>query len=186
MLRLSIAVEEWLQIGEDINIIFLGMSEGHARVMIDAPREIPVSRSRAREKYLSVDEYRLEEEAMEQKLRQEREGDYAQGKQAEFPLWIAEGSRRNAAYAVYGRGRLARECYNTIFTDGTQRLLAYVNLQRAKCDSNVAVDDESALQNPEIDYIVVAAPDYKSYKGLKNRLRDMRIPKRKIVWISKV
>lgn len=50
MLRMSVAAEEYLQIGEDIRLVFLGGTGNHMRIMIDAPREINIVRSRALEK----------------------------------------------------------------------------------------------------------------------------------------
>ena len=50
MLRMSVAAEEYLMLGDDIKIVFLGGSGKHMRIMIDAPREINVVRSRVLEK----------------------------------------------------------------------------------------------------------------------------------------
>lgn len=185
MLRLSVAIEEWLKIGEDINIVFLGMTERHVRIMIDAPRDIPVSRSRAREKYLSVAEYKREERIVQNHI-QEGNGRFKEENKVNLPVWITEENRWKAAYGIYGMGRLARDCYNTILLGGTQRILAYVNPQRANDDCNVAVQDESALKNPELDYIMVAVSDLKNYRVFENKLRNLGIPKRKIIWISKI
>ena len=185
MLRLSVAIEEWLKIGEDINIVFLGMSERHVRIMIDAPRDIPVSRSRAREKYLSVADYKREERIAKNHIN-ERNGRIKEENKMNLPVWITEENRWKAVYGIYGVVRLARDCYNTILLGGTQKILAYVNPQRAKDDCNVAVQDESALKNPELDYIIVAVPDLKNYRVFENKLRNLGIPKRKIIWISKI
>ena len=38
MLRLSVRDEEFLMIGDDVKIVFLGSSGGQTRIMIDAPR----------------------------------------------------------------------------------------------------------------------------------------------------
>lgn len=46
MLRLTVSTEEYLQIGEDIKIVFLGGSKNHLRIMIDAPKEMNVVRSK--------------------------------------------------------------------------------------------------------------------------------------------
>ena len=50
MLRMSVAEEEYLMIGENIRIVFLGSSGKHTRIMIDAPREVEIVRSRVLEK----------------------------------------------------------------------------------------------------------------------------------------
>lgn len=185
MLRLSVALEEWLKIGENINIVILGMTERHVRIMIDAPRDIPVSRSRAREKYLSVSEYKREERSVRNKIQQGNQR-FTEENTVNLPVWITEEERWKASYAVYGVGRLARDCYNTILLGGTQRILAYVNPQRSSDDCNVAVQDENALKNPELDYIMVAVPDLKNYRVLEHKLWNLGVPKRKIIWISKL
>lgn len=46
MLRLTVSTEEYLQIGEDVKVIFLGGSKNHLRIMIDAPKDLNVVRSR--------------------------------------------------------------------------------------------------------------------------------------------
>ena len=50
MLRMSVKNEEYLMIGEDIKIVFLGGGAGQTRIMIDAPKEVNIVRSRAMEK----------------------------------------------------------------------------------------------------------------------------------------
>ena len=46
MLRLTVGAEDYLMIGEDIKIVFLGGSKNHLRIMIDAPKEMNVVRSK--------------------------------------------------------------------------------------------------------------------------------------------
>lgn len=46
MLRLTVSTEEYLQIGEDIRIVFLGGSKNHLRIMVEAPKEMNVVRSK--------------------------------------------------------------------------------------------------------------------------------------------
>lgn len=46
MLRLTVSTEEYLQIGDDVKIIFLGGSKNHLRIMVDAPKELNVVRSK--------------------------------------------------------------------------------------------------------------------------------------------
>lgn len=50
MLRMSVAAEEYLMIGEDIKLVFLGGTGKHMRIMIDAPRELNIVRSSVLEK----------------------------------------------------------------------------------------------------------------------------------------
>ncbi len=49
MLRLTVSTEEYLMIGDDIKIVFLGGSKNHTRVMLDIPKEINVVRSKVME-----------------------------------------------------------------------------------------------------------------------------------------
>lgn len=50
MLRMSVRNEEYLLIGDDIKIVFLGGGGGQTRIMIDAPKEVSIVRSKAIEK----------------------------------------------------------------------------------------------------------------------------------------
>lgn len=50
MLRMTVAAEEYLLIGDDIKVVFLGSTGNHLRVLIDAPKEISVVRSKVIEK----------------------------------------------------------------------------------------------------------------------------------------
>lgn len=45
MLRLTLSTEEYLMLGDDIKIVFLGGTGKHLRIMIDAPREVDIVRS---------------------------------------------------------------------------------------------------------------------------------------------
>lgn len=56
MLRLSVKDEEYLMIGNDVKIVFLGSSGGYTRIMIDAPKEINIARSKAIEKRIQDSE----------------------------------------------------------------------------------------------------------------------------------
>lgn len=49
MLRMTVNTEEYLQIGDDIRIVFLGGSRNHTRVMLDIPKEVSVVRSKVLE-----------------------------------------------------------------------------------------------------------------------------------------
>lgn len=46
MLRLTVSTEEYLQIGENVKIVFLGGTKNHLRIMVDAPKEVNVVRSK--------------------------------------------------------------------------------------------------------------------------------------------
>lgn len=58
MLRMTVNTEEYIQIGDDIRIIFLGGSRNHTRVMLDVPKELNVARSRALENHAKTEEDR--------------------------------------------------------------------------------------------------------------------------------
>lgn len=50
MLRLTVSTEEYLLIGDDIKLVFLGGTGKHLRIMIDAPRNKNILRSSVLEK----------------------------------------------------------------------------------------------------------------------------------------
>ena len=50
MLRMSVAAEEYLMIGEDVKVVFLGGTGRHMRIMIDAPKDVNIVRSSVLEK----------------------------------------------------------------------------------------------------------------------------------------
>lgn len=50
MLRLTVSAEEYLMIGDQIKIVFLGGTANHTRIMIEAPKDINIARSKAIEK----------------------------------------------------------------------------------------------------------------------------------------
>lgn len=50
MLNLSVRPGEYLIIGDNVKVIFTGGTGKNLHVMVDAPKEIPVVRSKAAEK----------------------------------------------------------------------------------------------------------------------------------------
>ena len=58
MLRLTVSTEEYLMLGDDIKIVFLGGTGKHLRVMIDAPKEVNIIRSSVLEKKFTDPELR--------------------------------------------------------------------------------------------------------------------------------
>ena len=52
MLRLSIENKEYLMVGDDVKIIFLGGTGNHHRIMIDAPKDVKIVRSKALRKHM--------------------------------------------------------------------------------------------------------------------------------------
>ena len=53
MLRLTVSTEEYLMIGEDIRLVFLGGTGKHLRIMVDAPRDKNIIRSTVLEKNIT-------------------------------------------------------------------------------------------------------------------------------------
>lgn len=58
MLRLTVSSEDYLMIGEDVKIVFLGGSKNHLRIMVDAPKEMNVVRSKVIENSITDPEER--------------------------------------------------------------------------------------------------------------------------------
>ena len=50
MLRLTLRKEEYLSLGENIKIAFLGGSQNHIRILVDAPKDVEIVRSTVLEK----------------------------------------------------------------------------------------------------------------------------------------
>lgn len=46
MLRLTISPEDYLMIGDDVKTVFLSESKNHLRIMIDAPKDLNIVRSK--------------------------------------------------------------------------------------------------------------------------------------------
>lgn len=46
MLRLTVSTEEYIKIGDNVKIVFLGGTKNHLRIMIDAPKDVNVVRSK--------------------------------------------------------------------------------------------------------------------------------------------
>lgn len=53
MLRLTVSTEEYLMIGDNIKVVFLGGTKNHLRIMVDAPKEVNIVRSSTLEKQIS-------------------------------------------------------------------------------------------------------------------------------------
>ena len=45
MLRLTVSTEEYLMIGDNIKVVFLGGTKNHLRIMVDAPKDVNIVRS---------------------------------------------------------------------------------------------------------------------------------------------
>lgn len=58
MLRLTVSTEEYLMIGEDIKLVFLGGTGKHLRIMIDAPKDKNIVRSTVLERNITDPEER--------------------------------------------------------------------------------------------------------------------------------
>ena len=53
MLRLTVSTEEYLMIGEDIRLVFLGGTGNHLRILVDAPKEKNIVRSTVLERNIT-------------------------------------------------------------------------------------------------------------------------------------
>ena len=53
MLRLTVSTEEYLMIGDNIKVVFLGGTKNHLRIMVDAPKEVNIVRSSTLEKQIT-------------------------------------------------------------------------------------------------------------------------------------
>lgn len=53
MLRLTMSTEEYLMIGDNVKIVFLGGTRNHLRIMVDAPKEVNIVRSTVLENKIS-------------------------------------------------------------------------------------------------------------------------------------
>ena len=58
MLRLTVSTEEYLMIGDDIKIVFLGGTNNHLRIMVDAPKDKNILRSKVLERNVTDPEER--------------------------------------------------------------------------------------------------------------------------------
>ena len=47
MLKISLKPGQYVNIGEDIHVVFAGGSGNNIRLLIDAPREVPIARNTA-------------------------------------------------------------------------------------------------------------------------------------------
>lgn len=54
MLRLTVGIEDYIQINDNIRIVFLGGSQKNMRVMIDAPKEVNIVRGKALKKRTDI------------------------------------------------------------------------------------------------------------------------------------
>ena len=52
MLRLSVENKEYIMVGDNVKIIFLGGTGNHHRIMIDAPKDVNIVRSKALRKHM--------------------------------------------------------------------------------------------------------------------------------------
>lgn len=59
MLRLTVSTEEYLMIGDNVKLVFLGGSRNHLRIMIDAPKDVDIVRSKVIEN--KINELELKE-----------------------------------------------------------------------------------------------------------------------------
>ncbi|MBQ4531072.1 MAG: carbon storage regulator [Lachnospiraceae bacterium] len=55
MLKMTMSPQEYIQIGENIRIVFTGGSKNNMHILIDAPREINIVRSKVLEQNIRED-----------------------------------------------------------------------------------------------------------------------------------
>ncbi len=89
MLRMTVNTEEYIQIGDDIRIVFLGGSRNHTKVMLDVPKEINVVRSRALENH-------AESQADLEKIARYHAAPELEEKYRKKRVVISDGARRAA------------------------------------------------------------------------------------------
>jgi len=59
MLRLTLSTEEYLMVGENVKIVFLGGTKNHLRIMVDAPKNVNIVRSTVLENKITDPEERM-------------------------------------------------------------------------------------------------------------------------------
>ncbi len=74
MLKLQVKEPgEYLRIGDDVKVIFTGWSKNYLRIMVDAPKEVSIVRSRAAEKAGNVEPGRyLSDKEMQDRVLNEK------------------------------------------------------------------------------------------------------------------
>ena len=55
MLKMTMSPQEYIQIGENIRIVFTGGSKNNMHILIDAPREVNIVRSKVLEQNIRED-----------------------------------------------------------------------------------------------------------------------------------
>ncbi len=58
MLKMTVAVEEYLMIGDNIKIVFVGKAGNYIRIMVDAPKDVNIVRSTVLERSIKDPEER--------------------------------------------------------------------------------------------------------------------------------
>lgn len=107
MLRLTVSTEEYLMIGEDIRLVFLGGTGKHLRIMVDAPRDRNIVRSTVLEKNITSPEekaklpkYYAEVEHPEKYVRKPRTAGRQEGKPC---VIVNRGVRDSSGHSGAGR-----------------------------------------------------------------------------------
>lgn len=116
MLRMSVAQEEYLMIGDDIKLVFLGGTGRHMRIMIDAPKEVNIVRSSVLEKNITDPEeraklprYYAEEEHPEKYVRKagakKGEDTAAKAKEGNVPEMRGSQTKKSRIIITQGNAR---------------------------------------------------------------------------------
>lgn len=78
MLRLTVSTEEYLMIGENVKLVFLGGTKNHLRIMVDAPKDVDIVRSTVLENQITDPEEKAKlpqyyaEPELDEKFRQKK------------------------------------------------------------------------------------------------------------------
>lgn len=71
MLKLTLKPGEFVQIGDDIRVVYTGGTQGNAHFMVEAPREVNIARSAAMERHGTMPKNKKTRYRAEPKLSQE-------------------------------------------------------------------------------------------------------------------
>ncbi len=71
MLKLSLKQGQYVNIGDDIRVVYVGGSGNHARLLIDAPRELNIARSTTEENPARKKETYYAEPGISKEIRQQ-------------------------------------------------------------------------------------------------------------------
>ncbi len=106
MLKLQVKEPgEYLMIGEDIKIVFTGWTKNYLRIMVDAPKEVPVVRSKAAEKAGKVEPNRYlgDKELLIKRKEEEKAALMAKEEEEERAVLMAKQKEEEKAIHIKNR-----------------------------------------------------------------------------------